>query len=167
MSEPPKEPNTEPNPPNEPQNENTQLNQTNDKAPKKKSKPKQDNSYKKVQKSPKYSQIPKVTPNSKCELRLLKLNRVEDWLKMEEEYINNCETIQVREQHQEDKRKKLEEVRGSPTYVGTLEEILDDDHAIVSRSMQEFYVTISSFVDVSIKIYSWELSKDFPKKLLQ
>jgi 26S proteasome regulatory subunit T2 len=31
--------------------------------------------------------------------------------------------------------------------VGTLEELIDDDHAIVSRAMQDFYVPIASFVD--------------------
>lgn len=107
----------------------------------------QNNTFKKAQRGAKNLQIPIVTPNAKCQLRLLKLERVKDWLKMEEEFINNCETSTAREQHQEDKRRKLEEYRGSPMMVGTLEEIVDDDHAIVSRSMQDFYVGISSFVD--------------------
>lgn len=38
--------------------------------------------------------------------------------------------------------------RGSPMAVGTLEEIIDDNHAIVSTSVgSEHYVTIMSFVD--------------------
>ncbi|EAY12659.1 proteasome, putative [Trichomonas vaginalis G3] len=105
------------------------------------------NQFQKAQRGAKNTHIPTVTPNAKCQLRLLKLERVKDWLKMEEEFINNCETLSSREQQQEDKRRKLEEVRGSPMMVGTLEEIVDDDHAIVSRSVQDFYVTISSFVD--------------------
>ena len=37
---------------------------------------------------------------------------------------------------------------GSPMAVGTLEEIIDDNHAIVSTSVgSEHYVTIMSFVD--------------------
>jgi len=122
-------------------------NEQKDKKDGKKKKSRKDNAFAKVQKSPKNSQIPKITPNSKCNLRLLKLERVKDWLTMEEEFINNCETSTSREQYQEEKRRKLDEVRGSPMLVGTLEEIMDDDHAIVSRSMQDFYVTISSFVD--------------------
>jgi ATP-dependent 26S proteasome regulatory subunit len=31
--------------------------------------------------------------------------------------------------------------------VGTLEEMIDDDHAIVNRSQQDFYVGIASIVD--------------------
>lgn len=101
----------------------------------------------KVQRSAKASQLPTITPNSKCNLRLLKMERMKDFLIMEEEFIQNCETLQTREQAQEDQRQQLEEIRGTVMTVGTLEEIIDDDHAIVSRSMQEFYVSIASFVD--------------------
>ena len=113
----------------------------------KKKQRKEDNTYKKAQRGSKNLQIPKVTPNAKCQLRLLKLERIKDWLTMEKEFINQSETSASREQQQEEKRKKLDEVRGSPMLVGTLEEIMDEDHAIVSRSMQDFYVWISSFVD--------------------
>ena len=115
--------------------------------PSKKKQKKQDNTFKKAQRGTKNLQIPKVTPNAKCQLRLLKLERVKDWLTMEKEFISNSETSESREQQQEEKRKKLDEVRGSPMLVGTLEEIMDEDHAIVSRSMQDFYVWICSFVD--------------------
>ncbi|KAH0787644.1 26S proteasome regulatory subunit 4 A [Histomonas meleagridis] len=101
----------------------------------------------KIQRSSKASQLPAITPHSKCKLRLLKLERVKDWLTMEEEFINNCEALSTREQTQEDQRKRLEEIRGQTMLVGTLEEMIDDDHAIVSRSMQDFYVPIASFVD--------------------
>ena len=101
----------------------------------------------KLQRSSKASQLPPITPHSKCKLRLLKLERVKDWLTMEEEFINNCEALSTREQTQEDQRKRLEEIRGQTMLVGTLEEMIDDDHAIVSRSMQDFYVSIASFVD--------------------
>lgn len=101
----------------------------------------------KFQRSQKASQLPAITPHSKCQLRLLKLERVKDWLTMEEEFINNCEALSTREQTQEDQRKRLEEIRGQTMLVGTLDEMIDDDHAIVSRSMQDFYVPIASFVD--------------------
>ena len=39
-------------------------------------------------------------------------------------------------------------MRGMPMGVGTIEEIIDDNHAIVSSSMgPEYYVTIMSFVN--------------------
>ncbi len=45
-------------------------------------------------------------------------------------------------------RAKVEDLRGTPMTVGTLEEIIDDNHAIVSSSMgPEYYVTIMSFVN--------------------
>lgn len=97
--------------------------------------------------SSKATQLPNITPHSKCQLRNLKLNRIEDWLKMEEEFMNNCEALAHREKTQEEKRAKLEELRGQTLLVGTLEEMIDDDHAIVSRSNQEHYVSICSFVD--------------------
>ncbi len=45
-------------------------------------------------------------------------------------------------------RAKVDELRGTPMSVGTLEEIIDDNHAIVSSSMgPEYYVGIMSFVN--------------------
>jgi 26S proteasome regulatory subunit T2 len=42
----------------------------------------------------------------------------------------------------------VDDLRGNPMTVGTLEEIIDDDHAIVSSSSgPEYYVTILSVVD--------------------
>ena len=43
---------------------------------------------------------------------------------------------------------RVDELRGSPLSVGTLEELIDDQHAIVSSSIgPEYYVNILSFVD--------------------
>ena len=42
----------------------------------------------------------------------------------------------------------VDNLRGSPMVVGTIEEIIDDEHAIVSAAMgPEYYVSIMSFVD--------------------
>merc|ERR1712048_1399870 len=47
-----------------------------------------------------------------------------------------------------EEREKLEELRGSPLAVGTLEELIDDNHAIVSSSVgPEYYVNILSSVN--------------------
>lgn len=42
----------------------------------------------------------------------------------------------------------MDDLRGTPMSVGSLEEIIDDNHAIVSTSVgSEHYVSIMSFVD--------------------
>lgn len=42
----------------------------------------------------------------------------------------------------------MEDIRGSPLGVATLEEMVDDNHAIISSSIgPEYYVNIMSFVD--------------------
>merc|ERR1712038_165687 len=47
-----------------------------------------------------------------------------------------------------EEREKLDELRGNPLAVGTLEELIDDNHAIVSSSVgPEYYVNILSSVN--------------------
>lgn len=42
----------------------------------------------------------------------------------------------------------MDDLRGSPLSVGTLEEMIDDNHAIVSSSVgPEYYVNVMSFVN--------------------
>jgi hypothetical protein len=42
----------------------------------------------------------------------------------------------------------VDELRGSPMSVGTLEEMIDDNHAIVASAMgPEYYVSVMSFVN--------------------
>ena len=67
---------------------------------------------------------------------------------LEEEFIANQEALQPTEARQAEEREKIDELRGYPMSIGTLEEIIDDDHAIVSSTAgSEYYVTIMSFVD--------------------
>jgi len=94
------------------------------------------------------TRLPAITPNSKCKLRLLKLERVKDYLLMEEEFVTNQERLKPQEQKNEEDRSKVDDLRGTPMSVGNLEEIIDDSHAIVSSSVgPEYYVNILSFVD--------------------
>lgn len=51
---------------------------------------------------------------------------------MEEEFIRNQERLKPQEERQEEERVKVDELRGTPMAVGSLEEIIDDQHAIVS-----------------------------------
>mmetsp|Transcript_12714 Transcript_12714/g.19535 ORF Transcript_12714/g.19535 Transcript_12714/m.19535 type:complete len:673 (+) Transcript_12714:117-2135(+) len=94
------------------------------------------------------SKTPTITPSSKCKLRLLKLDRVKDFLLMEQEFIRNHEVFKPHEERDQEEREKLEELRGSPLGVGSLEELIDDNHAIVSSSVgPEYYVNILSSVN--------------------
>ena len=48
----------------------------------------------------------------------------------------------------QEERSKVDDLRGTPMSVGSLEEIIDDNHAIVSTSVgSEHYVSILTFVD--------------------
>jgi 26S proteasome regulatory subunit T2 len=94
------------------------------------------------------TKLPTITPNAKCKLRLLKLERVKDWLLMEEEYVATQERLKPQEERNQEDRNKVDDLRGSPLSVGSLEEIIDENHAIVSSSVgPEYYVNILSFVD--------------------
>jgi len=94
------------------------------------------------------NRLPAVTPNTKCRLRLLKLERIKDYLLMEEEFIQNQERLKPQEEKSQEERQKVDDLRGTPMGVGNLEEMIDDNHAIVSSSVgPEYYVNIMSFVD--------------------
>lgn len=94
------------------------------------------------------SKLPTITPSTKCKLRLLKLERIKDYLLMEHEFVQTQEQLKPQDERNEEDRSKVDELRGSPLSVGTLEEIIDENHAIVSSAVgPEYYVGITSFVD--------------------
>jgi 26S proteasome regulatory subunit T2 len=92
--------------------------------------------------------MPTVTPNAKCRLRLLKQERIKDYLMMEEEFVQNQQVLKSKEEQETDERAKVDEIRGTPMDVGSLEEFIDENHCIVSTAMgPEYYVNILSIVD--------------------
>lgn len=112
------------------------------------------------------SKLPTVYPTARCKLRYLRMQRIHDHLLLEEEYVENQEQIRkAKAQSQNnapasaggdadamdrnaDERSRVDDMRGSPMGVGNLEELIDDDHAIVSSATgPEYYVSIMSFVD--------------------
>lgn len=94
------------------------------------------------------TKLPKVFPAAKCKLRQLKLERIKDFLLMEEEFIRNQEVLRPKEERESKERDKVEELRGQPLTIGTLEEMIDDTHCIVSSpAMPDYYTNIASFVD--------------------
>lgn len=90
--------------------------------------------------------LPAVYPNARCRLKLLKLERIKDHLLLEEEFVQNQERLKpLGEDKNLEERSKVDEIRGTPMQVGTLEEIIDDDHAIVSSATgSDQYVSILS-----------------------
>lgn len=113
------------------------------------------------------AKLPAVYPTSRCKLRYLRMQRIHDHLLLEEEYVENQERLRKAKTAKEgtaqpasaegdpdavdrnaDERGRVDGMRGSPMGVGTLEEMIDDDHAIVSSTTgPEYYVSIMSFVD--------------------
>lgn len=94
------------------------------------------------------TKLPQINPLSKCRLRLLRQERVKDYLLMEQEFIMNQERLKPQGEQKEKERVKVDELRGTPMTVGNLEEIIDDEHAIVTPHVGlEYYVPILSFVD--------------------
>lgn len=77
------------------------------------------------------------------------MERIKDHLLIEEEFVQNQERLKpsLSEDKNAEDRTRVDDLRGSPMTVGTLEEIIDDDHAIVSTTGPEYYVSIMSFVD--------------------
>lgn len=106
--------------------------------------------------------LPVVYPNSRCRLKLLKLDRIKDHLLLEEEFVQNQERLkpQGSEDKNQSERNQVDELRGSPMQVGTLEEIIDDDHAIVSSTTgSDQYVSIlSMWVDSQRVWRKWWLT---------
>mmetsp|Transcript_8235 Transcript_8235/g.20329 ORF Transcript_8235/g.20329 Transcript_8235/m.20329 type:complete len:368 (+) Transcript_8235:207-1310(+) len=69
---------------------------------------------------------------------------------MEQEFVSNMQRSRPQEEREEEERSRVDDLRGSPMSIGNLEEIIDDNHAIVSSSVgPEYYVNIMSFVDKS------------------
>jgi len=94
------------------------------------------------------SKLPNVVPTAKCRLRLLKHERIKDYLMMEEEFITNQQKLKPAEERDSEEKNKLDDLRGSPLDVGSLEEFIDETHCIVSTANgPEYYVNILSFVD--------------------
>ena len=89
-----------------------------------------------------------VLPTYKSRLRLLRQERVKDYILLEQEFIQNQERLKPQDENKEKEKKSIEELRGMPLNVANLEEIIDDDHAIVSQySGLDYYVPMLSIVD--------------------
>ncbi|GAA5800434.1 ATPase of 26S proteasome regulatory subunit 4 [Mucor flavus] len=94
------------------------------------------------------AKLPQVYPTTRCRLKMLKMERIKDYLLLEEEFVQNQERLKPQEEKDQEERTRVDDLRGSPMTVGSLEEIIDDDHVIVSSATgPEYYVSVMSFVD--------------------
>ena len=57
------------------------------------------------------AKLPSVTPHTKCKLKLLKQERIKDYLLMEEEFIRNQERLKPQEEKNEEERSKVDDLR--------------------------------------------------------
>ena len=94
------------------------------------------------------NKIPTVNPATKCKLRYVQLQRVYDYLQIENEYIKNRIEAKKNEVANEKDEITIESIRGSPLTICTVEEIIDDDNVIISiKGILEYLVGVASFVD--------------------
>jgi 26S proteasome regulatory subunit T2 len=111
--------------------------------------------------------IPRITaPSKACKLKQIKLDRVKDYLILEKEFASLCqknkEEFEARKAKSKESVKKHSEeikslerkrmlhcIRGSLMVLATVEEIVDDDHIIVTLQEQgvQYYVPVASIVD--------------------
>lgn len=104
--------------------------------------------------------LPDIAPTLKCRLKLNRQLRVKDYLLIEQEFVNSQEKYKTdlekkKEGTEEEEismeKKQVEKMRGTPLLIGTLEEIVDENHGIVSSQPGiEYYVPIPSFVDKAL-----------------
>lgn len=106
-------------------------------------------SKKKKTRGPKTAnKLPTVKPHTRCKLKLIKMERIKDYLLVKEKFIKNQERLTTDEEKHKEERSKVKDLRGTPMSVGSLDEIIDDNHTIVSTSVgSEHYVSFLSFVD--------------------
>lgn len=102
---------------------------------------------KRVKESKNKTNLPVFAPALRCKLRNLKLMKVKAYMCIEDDLLNLCDTSAETENKMNDKF-VVDQIRGSPLAVGTLEEFVDENHCIVSSPNGfEYYVNIFSFVD--------------------
>ncbi|URD99221.1 regulatory subunit 4 [Musa troglodytarum] len=91
--------------------------------------------------------LPTVTLLSKCRLRILKLECVKDYLLMEEEFIANQERLRPYEKKNKEGCSKVNDLQGSSMSVRNLEELIDENHAIISLSIGSSFDSRNCYAD--------------------
>jgi len=92
--------------------------------------------------------LSKVFPAKACLLRKTKLDRTADWLELEHVFITNQVKLKPVDEQLSNEQESVNDLMGTPTMLGTLDEIIDDNHAIVSTNHgSQYYTNICTFVD--------------------
>ena len=96
----------------------------------------------------KSKKLPIVSPLTRCKLRKLRYDRINDWLLLEKDFVTNQELIKPKEERNKAERDQIDELSGTPLIIGTMEEMVDENHCIISTAIgPQYYVNILSFVD--------------------
>ncbi|CAB3398245.1 unnamed protein product [Caenorhabditis bovis] len=96
------------------------------------------------------NKLPTVAPRRQCLVRLLKMNRIHDYLQLEKEFINRQNTLRPIAVQKRNEQKIVQQLRGSPVSLARIHELFEDEkHAVVvvEGSKREWYVPILSIVD--------------------
>jgi len=94
------------------------------------------------------NKLPQINPKAQCNLKKLRLERLKDILSIERDFIQNQEIIKPNEQQEKDNKEKVESIRGMPLQVSRLQEMINDNHAIIAQSnTMHYYVPVLSIVD--------------------
>ncbi|KAI6177937.1 putative 26S proteasome regulatory chain 4 [Aphelenchoides fujianensis] len=91
------------------------------------------------------NKLPTVFPKRQCLLRLLKLNRVHDYLLIEQQFIQHQNACKPLDSKRRAERKLIHTLRGTPTTLARIHELFNDEqHAVVcvEGSKREWYVPI-------------------------
>ncbi|CAF1453912.1 unnamed protein product [Rotaria sordida] len=81
------------------------------------------------------NKLSQVLPYTYCRRKQLRFECIKDYLLLEEEFIKNQERLKPQEDRHEEEHSKVDDIRRSSMAVSILEEIIDDNHAIVSTSI--------------------------------
>ncbi|KAI6222864.1 putative 26S proteasome regulatory chain 4 [Aphelenchoides fujianensis] len=80
------------------------------------------------------NKLPTVSPKRQCLLRLLKLNRVHDYLLIEQQFIQHQNACKPLDSKRRAERKLIHTLRGTPTTLARIHELFNDEqHAVVCR----------------------------------
>lgn len=78
------------------------------------------------------NKLPPIAPKKQCLLRLLKQNRIHDYLLLEKEFILRQNVHRPLEVQRRQERKLIHKLRGSPTCLARVHELFQDEqHAVV------------------------------------
>ena len=104
---------------------------------------------KRIKDTQKKLHIPEIFPKIDCKLNLLRQQMLNNFLTLENKIYTKIEQLET-ESSKMSARKKVDEFRGTPMVMGTLEEFIDDYRAIVTPYLgPEYVVPIMSFVDAT------------------